>query len=250
MTRGLVVFLVAVALPAVAVRSIAATGPAEVSLGSGAHEVWILRPVGAVRDIVVFGHGWSTPMPGDGFAAWIGHLRRGGSLVVYPRYRVGVGDSPSAALRAFHVGVIDALTHLEPIRVPILALGKSFGASAVFYYGAEATDWNVPGPTAIVSVFPAYPVGGLPARSLPRRTYVRILVGDADTTAGSGGADEFWRWLASHPAELKSYRVVRSRAGFVADHDSAQRSDPIARAVFWRPVDELIARLIQHHGHY
>ena len=135
MTRGLVVFLVAVALPAVAVRSIAATGPAEVSLGSGAHEVWILRPVGAVRDIVVFGHGWSTPMPGDGFAAWIGHLRRGGSLVVYPRYRVGVGDSPSAALRAFQVGVIDALTHLEPIRVPILALGKSFGASAVF--GAE-----------------------------------------------------------------------------------------------------------------
>jgi hypothetical protein len=189
-------------------------------------------------------------MPSDGFAAWIAHLRRGGSVVVYPRYRVSSADSTSAALQAFQVGVVSALRRLEPIRVPILALGKSFGGSAVFYYAAEATEWGVAGPAAVVSIFPAYPILALPTRALPRATYIRILVGDADTTAGSGGANAFWRWLDPHTAGLKAYRIIRSRPGFVANHDSAQRSDPIARAIFWQPVDALLTRLIQHHGHY
>lgn len=217
--------------------------PPPVSLGSGADEVWILRPAGPVEDIVVFGHGWSTPRPTDAFAAWIEHLRSRGSLVVYPRYREDAGTSTGAALRAFRAGVVAALRRLEPIRVPILALGKSFGASAVFYYAAEARAWGVPPPAAVVSIFPAYPIGALPSASVPRGAVVRILVGDADTTAGRGGANAFWSWLARHPARLKAYVVVRSRAGFVADHDSAQRSDRIARTVFWKPVDDLLAVL-------
>ena len=198
----------------------------------------------------MFGHGWSTPLPTDAFAAWIAHLRRRGSVVVYPRYRVSSADSTSAALRAFQVGVVSALRRLEPIRVPILALGKSFGGSAVFYYAAEATEWGVAPPAAVVSIFPAYPILALPVQALPGATYVQILVGDADTTAGSGGANAFWRWLDPHPARLKAYRVIRSRPGFVANHDSAQRSDPTARAIFWRPVDALLTRLVQHHGQY
>jgi hypothetical protein len=83
---------------------------------------------------------------------------------------------------------------------------------------------------------------------LPRSTYVRVLVGDADTVAGGGGADAFWSWLANHPAGLKAYVVVHSRPGFVANHDSAQRSDSIARTIFWAPVDALLATLIHHHG--
>ena len=227
-----------------------ATPPATLALGTGAREVWILRPPGPVRDIVVFGHGWSTPLPGDGFAAWIAHLRQRGSVVVYPRYRSSSADSSSAALHAFQGGVVDALRHLEPIRVPVLALGKSFGGSAVFYYAAEATEWKVSRPAAVVSIFPAYPIVALPGRALPRGIYAEILVGDADTTVGSSGANAFWRWLGPHPARLKTYRIVRSRPGFVANHDSAQRSDPIARAIFWQPIDALLTRLIKRHGHY
>ena len=228
----------------------AVAAPPPVSLGSGRSQVWILRPTGTIRDIVVFGHGWSTPTPNDAFAAWIDHLRSRGSLVIYPRYRESLGDSSSSALLAFQAGVVNALHHLEPVRVPILALGKSFGASAVFYYAAEAATWRVPGPGAVVSIFPAYPIGGPPALPIPPGTYVRILVGDADTTAGSGGANAFWGWLTPHPAELKSYQVIRSRPGLIANHDSAQRSDPIARRVFWKPVDTLLTRLIRHRGHY
>src|ERR1700730_277675 len=42
-------------------------------LGSGADEVWILRPIGQAKSIVVFGHGWSTPLP-VGFGPWLAHL--------------------------------------------------------------------------------------------------------------------------------------------------------------------------------
>jgi len=116
------------------------------------------------------------------------------------------------------------------------------GGSAVFYYAASARSWGVPAPVAILSIFPAGPIGALPAGRLSARTYVELFVGDADTTAGSGGADTFWRWLSGHPNERRRYVVIHSRPGFVANHDSAQRSDPIAQAVFWAPFDGLIGR--------
>ncbi len=248
--RGVILSLLAVSLHALPPPSAAAAPPASDSYGSGADQVWIFRPAGPVRDIVVFAHGWSTPMPTGAFAPWIDHLRRRGSVVIYPRYQLSPADSPSAALLGFRNGLADALRRLRPIRVPILALGKSFGGSAVFYYAADAASWNVPPPAAVVSIFPAYPIGSLPTRPIARDIYVRILVGDADTTAGSGGANAFWNWLTPHPTGLKTYVVVHSRPGFVADHDSAQRSDPVARAVFWKPIDALLTRLRRHDGRY
>ena len=211
-------------------------------LGSGASEVWVLRPAGRVRSIVVFGHGWSTPFPSQGFAAWIAHLRARGSIVIYPRYRVGVDDSAASALAAFREGIVAAFRSLGAVHAPIVALGKSFGASAVFYYAAEARSWGVPAPAAVISIFPALPIdGALPSGPLPATDEVEIFVGDADTVVGSAGAEAFWQWLAQHASTRKRFIVVHSRPGFVANHDSAQRSDPIARAIFWRPVDTMIA---------
>ena len=238
------------AIAAVLVAAASAGAPAKpVLLGSGAREVWILPPRASVRDIVVFGHGWSSPLPSDAFAAWISHLRSQGSIVIYPRYRNSPGDSTRSALLAFQSGVVAALRYVGHLKVPILALGKSFGGSAIFYYAAEARSWAVPGPQAVVSVFPAYPIGDLPSEPIPRDVYVRILVGDRDTIAGSGGANAFWSWLGGHPSSKKAYLVIRSRPGFIADHDSVQRSDAAAQAVFWRPVDSLLNSLIHRmHG--
>lgn len=112
----------------------------------------------------------------------------------------------------------------------------------MFDYAAEARSWDVPAPVAVISVFPALPIDGmLPTSPLPAHDVVEIFVGDRDTTAGSAGADAFWGWLAGHPIARKRYVLVHSRPGFVADHNSAQLSNPVARAVFWRPVDEVIA---------
>jgi hypothetical protein len=229
----------------VIVLAICATAWATASskpLGSSANEVWVLRPTGRVRSIVVFGHGWSTPFPSEGFAAWIAHLRARGSIVIYPRYRVSADASTASALAAFHQGIVTAFRSLGATHVPIVALGKSFGASAVFYYAAEAQSWGVPTPAAVISIFPALPIdGSLPTAPLPASDEVEIFVGDADSVAGSAGANAFWQWLLGHPSTRKRYIVVHSRPGFVADHNSAQRSDPTARVIFWRPVDALIA---------
>ncbi len=216
--------------------------PPAVSIGRGADQVWIMPPRRPARDIVVFGHGWSTPVPSD-WAPWLDHLREGGSIVIFPRYESGAGDSPASALAAFRRGVAAAFRRLGPTKLPVLALGKSFGAAAIFDYGAEARQWGVPAPAAIVSIFPALPIGGVPASHLAPKVFAEVMVGDADTTAGTGGADAFWRWLAGHPANAKRYVVIRSRPGFVATHDSAQEATAIARAVFWRPVDALLVRL-------
>jgi hypothetical protein len=155
---------------------------------------------------------------------------------------VGAGDSTESALGAFQAGVQTAFARIGRRHVPVVAVGKSFGGSAVFYYAALARSWGVPAPTTILSIFPALPIGALPARALPGATYVEFFVGDADTTAGSAGADAFWRWLSGHPSSRKRYTVIHSRPGFVANHDSAQRSDKLARAIFWTPLDLLVAR--------
>ena len=239
--RGLAAFAALAALACVLAAGPARSSPPVTRLGAGAREVWVLRPTGRVKSIVVFGHGWSTPFP-SGFGPWVRHLRAGGSIVIYPRYRVGAGDSTSSALAAFQAGVESAFRLVRPIHVPVVAVGKSFGGSAVFYYAASARSWGVPAPVAILSIFPAGPIGALPVGRLSARTYVELFVGDADTTAGSGGADTFWRWLSGHPNERRRYVVIHSRPGFVANHDSAQRSDPIAQAVFWAPFDGLIGR--------
>ena len=215
--------------------------PPIIHVGAGAREVWVLRPAGKAKSVVVFGHGWSTPFP-VGFGPWITHLRARGSIVIYPRYRVGGGDSTTSALAAFQAGVESAFALIGRLHVPVVAVGKSFGGSAVFYYAASARSWGVPAPTAILSIFPALPIGALPAGRLGESTYVELFVGDADTTAGSAGANAFWRWLSGYRSTRKRYVIVHSRPGFVANHDSAQRTDAIARAVFWKPLDLLIAR--------
>lgn len=217
-----------------------ASAPREMRLGTGADEVWVMWPAGRPSSIVVFGHGWSTPFP-VGFGPWLAHLRARGSIVVYPRYRVGSSDSSESALSAFRAGIGLAFHRLRAVQLPVVAIGKSFGGSAIFYYAAEARIWGVPAPSAVLSIFPALPIGPLPTAELPARTYAELFVGDADTTAGSAGADAFWSWLGGHPAAKKRYVLIHSRPRFVANHDSAQRSDRIARAVFWVPLDTLIA---------
>jgi len=236
---GLLVAVLAALVLAAAGRA----SPPITRLGTGAREVWVMRPAMRATSIVVFGHGWSTPFPA-GFGPWVAHLRAGGSIVIYPRYRVSAGDSTSSALAAFQAGVESAFKFIGRLHVPVVAVGKSFGGSAVFYYAASARSWGVPAPTAILSIFPAGPIGALPAGRPGGSTYVELFVGDADTTAGSAGADAFWRWLSAHQSDRKRHVIIHSRPGFVANHDSAQRTDAIAREVFWKPLDLLIARAV------
>lgn len=211
------------------------------TIGHGADQVLLMRPSGPVRVIVVFLHGWTTGAPAV-WAPWLHHLRARGVLVVYPRFQRGSGDTPQTALIHLRHGIVAAFGRLSGMHVPVVALGKSFGGAAVFDYAGDARSWGVRSPVAVVSIFPAYPTGALPPPLAPS-VFAEVMVGDADTIAGAGGANTFWSWLRPHPAANKRYITVRSRPGFSATHESAQLATPIAQAVFWRPFDGLLARV-------
>jgi hypothetical protein len=215
--------------------------------GRGAGEVWVVVPDRPVRSIVVFGHGWKLIPPSPAyswvgqFRPWLDHLAVAGSAVIFPRYQLGVGD-PQDATRVldFATGLDTGYALLGRPKVPVVAVGYSFGASLAFYYGANASAWRLPLPSAVQAIFPGGMIPGAPLPRLDRSVRVLIQVGDADTQAGSAGADAFWSWLAMHPSSRKRYQVVRSSPRLAATHAAPKSASAAAQSTFWAPLDHLI----------
>ena len=211
-------------------------------------EVWVVVPDGPLRSVVVFGHGWKLAPPSPAyswvrqFRPWLDHLAAGGSAVIFPRYQLGVGDAQDATrVHDFAAGVRTGYALLRRPNVPVVVVGYSFGASLAFYYGANAAAWRLPLPSAVQAVFPAGMIPGAPLPQLSRSVRVLIQVGDADTEAGSAGADAFWSWLATHPSARKHYQIVRSSARLVATHAAPKSPSAAAQQTFWAPLDRMIA---------
>jgi len=216
--------------------------------GRGGAEVWLVLPGGPLRDVVVFGHGWklTPPSPGhpwvDQFRPWLDHLAAGGSAVIFPNYQLGSGDAADVTrVQDFAAAIRTGYVRLGRPNVPFIAFGYSFGASLAFYYAANARAWRLPVPRAVQATFPAGMIPGAQLPVLDPSVRVLIQVGDADTEAGSAGADAFWNWLASHPPPLKSYEVIHSSPQLVATHAAPKATSPAAQRAFWAPLDRLIA---------
>ena len=217
--------------------------------GQGSGEVWLI--VGSnvpLRSVVVFGHGWKTTPPSPGhpwvyeFLPWLDHLVVGGNAVIFPAYQLTATDPADAArVQAFRAAITTGYLRLGRPNVPFVAFGYSFGATLAFYYAANARAWGVPVPRAVQATFPAGMIAGAPLPPLVPSVRVLIQVGDADTQAGKGGADEFWQWLSSHPLARKRFEVIRSTSQLRADHAAPHTYSPAARRAFWLPLDRLIA---------
>jgi hypothetical protein len=217
--------------------------------GQGASEVWLI--VGSnvpVRSVIVFGHGWKTTPPAPGhpwvyeFLPWLDHLVTGGNEVIFPAYQLTATDPADVArVQAYRAAITTGYLHLGRPNVPFVAFGYSFGAALAFYYAANARAWGVPVPRAVQATFPAGMIAGAPLPPLVSSIRVLIQVGDADTQAGTGGAKEFWRWLASHPPARKRFEVIHSTPQLTADHAAPHTYSPAARRAFWLPLDQLVA---------
>jgi dienelactone hydrolase len=228
--------------PGVATASITPEGP----FGSGAGQVWLLRPAGPVRGVVVFGHGWKLQPPSPSsawvaqFAPWLEHLVSEGEAVIFPRYQLG-GDRPGLArVASYRKGVTLGFRQLRAPDAPVVVAGYSYGGSLAFSYAANARQWGLPAVRAVDAVFPSGPVPGAPLPPLSSSVRVVIQVGDQDTEAGARGANAFWRWLARHPKVNRHYVIVRSRPGFVANHAAPKLATPAAQRAFWAPLDALL----------
>jgi hypothetical protein len=226
-------------------RHAAADRLVEERLGRGADEVWIFRPSGPPRSLVVFVHGLglgeTTPV---NHRPWLEHLARQGSAVIYPRYERTLGSR--GAVRHLVVGVRLAFRHLGSPKLPLVAIGYSRGGELVADYAAVAT---LAGPPAaeVLNVFPA---GQDPAdppldlRGVDPHARFTILLGDHDSVVDGAGGHQLLRRLqaAGFPPDRISLVVIRSRGGFVVTHLAPLEVSPAAKAAFWGRADRIVDR--------
>jgi acetyl esterase/lipase len=215
-------------------------------IGKGGEGVWLFRPAGEPKRIVIFFHGQGGPeetTPAN-HRPWIDHLVRRGAIVLYPRYET---DYSGAVLDAAETGVRHAMQRLGPQTLPVLALGYSRGAALAVEYAAAAPGQHLPVPDAIESVNPV-PYGEqariVDLRPIRGSTILSILVSDQDPHATDGMTLLLDRLRkADFPADQVRLHVARSHGSFTADHLAPLSSSTAARAAYWAPTDALLAGL-------
>ena len=216
-------------------------------LGEGASGVWVYRPAGEPKDLVVFLHGQGGPDEAkpDNHLPWINHLVSRGSVVVYPRYELEYEADPMPYIVD---GLERAGKEVDLDDLPVLVIGYSRGGGLAVEYGAAAAENDVPVPEAIIGVLPAGfgdATKLTDLSTLPETVELVLMVGDRDTVVGARGA----AYLATRlrhdgfPGENVHLDPIQSHGNFVADHFAAMQTTPAARAAFWEPADVILDAL-------
>ena len=221
---------------------------AEGPIGSGPEGVWIFRPAGEPKNVVIYFHGQggageATP---TNHRAWIDHLVENGSVVIYPRYEMELERNP---MKYAVAGIRTAAERYDLDDLPVLAIGYSRGGALAVEYGATAAEEDgIPVPDAIMSVFPGS-VGNFDDRislvPLQDDTIVLLMFGDRDTVVRDTGFKMLLDRLEASrfPVDQVLYQYVRSNEDFIADHFAPLQSTPGAKAAFWKPADKLLEGL-------
>ena len=221
------------------------TGP----YSDGANGVWVFRPAGKPKAVVIFLHGQGGPnetQPAN-HIAWINDLLNHGAIVVYPRWELSF---VRAAMPHVIAGVKKAMSKVDMKGLPILSLGYSRGGGLAVEYAAEAPRHGLPSPNAVLSVFPA-PFGDwshpINLKSIKHSTPIDFLLGQQDTEVGSGGVRLLLLRLqrAKFPPGKVKVHVVKSHGDFVADHTAPMGISPEARRAFWVPAEQLLSKIEQ-----
>jgi hypothetical protein len=215
-------------------------------LGQGGKGVWLFRPAGEPKRLVIFfhGQGGAEETKPANHRAWIDHLVRKGAIVLYPRYETSYSR---AVLGNAEAGVRTAMHRLGPQSLPVLALGYSRGGALAVEYAAAAPARHLPVPDAVQSVNPV-PFGEWThvtnLRPLRRRTTLSMLISQDDPQATQGLTMLLTRLRRiDFPPDRVQLHVARSHGSFTADHVAPLSALPAARAAYWAPTDALLAHL-------
>ena len=131
--------------------------------GAGPARYWIFEPADPKPEsapVVLFNHGWGAMEP-KVYGAWIDHIVKRGNIVIYPVYQ----DSLRTPTRDFTpnaaAGIRSAIDRLqsEPGRVrpqldKVAAVGHSMGGVIAANLGAEWSELGIPQPMALMCVEP------------------------------------------------------------------------------------------------
>src|SRR5262249_39030961 len=130
--------------------------------GEGDVAFWVYTPAQPVppqAPLVIFVHGWSAMDP-RGYSAWITHLVRRGSIVIYPVYQ-GSFHTPIPTTRfSMLYAVTRALLHLReaggirPDTDRVAVVGHSLGGALATQLAATAEKDGLPTPRVVMAVQP------------------------------------------------------------------------------------------------
>jgi poly(3-hydroxybutyrate) depolymerase len=213
----------------------------------GANGVWVFRPAGKPKAVVIFFHGQGGPTEAEpaNHIAWINDLLNHGAIVVYPRWELSF---VRAAMPHVLAGVKKAVSKVDMKGLPVLSLGYSRGGGLAVEYAAEAARHHLPVPKAVLSVFPAQAGDWsrlINLKPIPHSTPIVLMVGQQDTEVGSSGARFLMLRLAKakFPPGRVQVRGVSSHGTFIADHAAPMGISPEARQAFWVPAERLLERI-------
>jgi acetyl esterase/lipase len=214
-------------------------------VGDGPSAAVVVRPAEQSRPTVVFLHGWGAVDP-RAYGPWVRHLVRRGSAVVLPRYQLSALSLPAAALPNAVRGVRAAFDRLSG--APWVAAGHSAGGALAADLAASARRLGLPPPRAVFAAYPGRGLAGLPLRlpvadpsGIPAAVEILALAGAKDSVVGSAVAKAIVGSASGVPRSRRRFVLVTRRDA--ADHLAPQRSDVAAREVFWRALDNVIARV-------
>jgi hypothetical protein len=194
--------------------------------GEGDLQYWIFEPAEprpSSAPVVAFFHGWSAMTPG-GYAGWIDHLVRRGSIVIYPRYQESLATPTDAftknALTALQLAFeeLSRAGHVAPRLDRIAAVGHSVGGLLAANYAALAAPYGLPAPRAVMSVepgktwgFPDWTLVALEDLSaVPAETLLLSVAGDVDIVALDIDAKRIFHEATQVPVENKDFVLVRT----------------------------------------
>jgi len=252
---------------------------ARYEIGTGPRSYFLYEPDGPRPEqapVVVFLHGWFSVNPAI-YGAWIDHLVRNGSTVVFPRYQNDVGTLPRDFLpNALHA-VRDALAvletgrgHVRPEPGKFALIGHSAGGNLAAQLAALSADpsQGLPEVKAAMAFFPGevFPSREPSFDRIPEKTLLIVAVGEEDVLVGDLRGRQIFAQATSVPRSRKRFLLFRSdRHGFpplIAEHTAPSGANPkldngegilknlqlsmgdvnaLDRAGFWRVADQTLA---------
>jgi len=218
---------------------------AKLHIGLGADACWLYtpaEPVPLTAPVVVFLHGWGGMDPVS-YGAWIEHLVRKGSIVIYPRYQADLLTPPGEMTEHALNAVNSALALLEqgetkPDRERLAIIGHSLGAVIGANLACEAMNGWMPQPKALMLIEPGDSKNSNIARAfgvdervpsilrdysaIPADTLMLCIVAEEDFLAGKTAARNiFYRATGIARGNKDFVTVFSDRRGnppLVANH--------------------------------
>jgi dienelactone hydrolase len=173
--------------------------------------------------LVVFTHGWGAMKP-EHYEAWINHLVRRGSIVVYPRYQETLRIKPDTFTTHAVAGVRRALDWLggqkglpQPDPERWATVGHSAGGVLAANLSVELPKAGLPAPKAVMSVEPGVTRGPegplLPLSDLSQTaagTLLLVVTGEDDELVGDRDARRIYEETTAVPAAQKDLLELQS----------------------------------------